>query len=225
MRVEVFPLGDLAANCYLLHDDGEAVVIDPADDGVFIAEKIHESRLKLKAILATHGHFDHVLGAGELQAIMPASFWIHEKDEFLLKQTARSAEFWLKRKILTILPADVRFFKSDIAAKFGKYILKMVETPGHTPGSVCFYLERATRKKDDGDSILVDGLFVGDTMFRDGVGRCDFAYADCDALKKSVKKILNIFEEETPVYPGHGETTTLSREKFLLQNFFKNGMI
>lgn len=150
MKIETYPLGDLQANCYLVYSDGEAVVIDPGDDGVFIAEKIYEKELSLKAILVTHGHFDHVLGAGELQMILPARhasqgdagglapFYIHKADEFLLKKANDSAKFWLKREFRNPLPQKIKFFKEGDEISFGNYFLEITEMPCHTPGSVCF---------------------------------------------------------------------------------------
>ena len=198
MKIEILRLGQLQTNCYIVHCGGEAVIIDPADETEFIAEKIQRLNLKLSAILATHGHFDHVLAAGELQMIFNIPFYIHQSDKFLLKEMNFSASFWLKNKFNYPLPKEIIELKNDFRFKFGDCRLNVMETPGHTPGSVCF---------------LSDGvIFSGDTLFKNGVGRTDFAYSDETNIEKSLEKIFRL-PSETLVYSGHGEKTTINEEK------------
>ncbi len=198
MKIEILPLGQLQTNCYIAHCGGEAVIVDPADESEFIAEKIQRLNLKPLAILATHGHFDHILAAGELQMIFNVPFYIHPSDEFLLKEINKSANFWLKNKFNYPLPKETIELKNGFRFKFGDCELKIMETSGHTPGSVCF---------------LSDGvIFSGDTLFKNGVGRTDFSYSDKTQLEKSLEKIFRL-APETTVYPGHGEKTTIGNEK------------
>ncbi len=140
MKIVTLSLGPLQTNCYLVYDplSNEGVVIDPADEAEFIAEKIQTLKFKLKALIATHGHFDHVLAAGELQMIFNVPFLIHRKDLFLLKQMNQSASHWLGYPINKPLPINIKFLKENEEIKFGNFNLKVLETPGHTPGSICF---------------------------------------------------------------------------------------
>ena len=148
--------------------------------------------------MATHGHFDHVLAAGELQMIFNIPFYIHQSDKFLLKEMNSSASFWLKQKINRPLPQNIKLIKKEFSLEFGGCRLKVIETSGHTPGSVCF---------------LSDGvIFSGDTLFKNGVGRTDFSYSDKTQLEKSLEKIFRL-APKTIVYPGHGETTAVKDEK------------
>ncbi|MBI5079334.1 MBL fold metallo-hydrolase [Candidatus Wolfebacteria bacterium] len=205
MKIEILRLGQLQTNCYIAHCGGEAIIIDPADEAEFIAEKIQRLDLKPSAILATHGHFDHILAAGELQMIFNIPFYIHPADEFLLKNMNSSASFWLKsfgpsqggQKINRPLPRIIKSVKNESVINLGGCELKVMETPGHTPGSVCFLA----------DSII----FSGDTLFKSGIGRTDFAYSDKNALDKSLEKIFRL-PPKTVVYPGHDEKTAIEIE-------------
>lgn len=214
MKIETFVLGQLQTNCYLIYDENskEGVIIDPADSAEFIAEKIQLLKIKPKAIIATHGHFDHILAAGELQLIMNIPFYIHKNDLFLLKQMNQSAFYWLNQDVKKIPPLKIKFIKKNDKIFFGNHYLKVLETPGHTPGSICLLLNPLTRE-------LVNSLilFSGDTLFKDGFGRYDFSYSSKEKLKFSLTKLLKL-SKQTIVYPGHGEATTIKNEEKLLKN-------
>lgn len=203
IKIETFSLGSLQNNCYLLHDNEKAIIIDPSDEAIFIAEKIFQKNLKPVAIFATHGHFDHVLAAGELQMLLKIPFYIHRKDEFLLDLMNQRARFFFKQKNGHPLPRDIKYLKKGFF-DFNKCRLKIIETPGHTPGSLCIYLEP---KRCAGISSPI--LFSGDTLFKNDIGRYDFPYSNKNQFKESLELIFQL-PEETIVYPGHGEITTLS---------------
>jgi glyoxylase-like metal-dependent hydrolase (beta-lactamase superfamily II) len=141
---EKFVMGDMGTNCYLLWEKKTktGMVIDPADSGVELAQELDQKKIKLKAILATHGHFDHLLGGLDLKLIYSAPFYCHSADQYLLKRQNRTAKYFLKRKIEV-----PNFVKIDIdLAKLrkltlGKEAIEIIPCPGHTPGSVCFYVE------------------------------------------------------------------------------------
>lgn len=236
MNIETLTLGALATNCYLVYDPDlrEALVIDPADEAVFIAENLQRLNLRLTAIVATHGHFDHVLGAGELQLIYPdAPFYIHEKDVFLLKNMNSSASHWLKTKEKRPLPQTIRYldeknFRLELVPSIpeGTLDFRLIHTPGHTPGSVCLYFSTSVYQKElsKGNNKKTDALifrltdqpiiFTGDTLFKDAVGRTDFSYSDATALERSLKKLFTL-PKDTRVYPGHGEMTTIGDETYV----------
>ncbi|PJA37596.1 hypothetical protein CO015_04565 [candidate division WWE3 bacterium CG_4_8_14_3_um_filter_42_11] len=199
MQIHTFRVGQLETNCYLAIDKNEAVIIDPGDDGDFLSEKILELRVKLKAILTTHGHFDHVLGVAELKLNFKAPFLASRKDLFLLKTARKNALHWTKTDPLLDVPLPDSYLKDGELLAVGGSQLQVLETPGHTPGGISFHLEK--------EKILFDG----DLIFKDGVGRTDFAYSSRPDLEKSIKKILNL-PPETKVFPGHGN-------QFLLGDF------
>jgi len=217
IKYEVLVMGELQTNCYLVWEETskEAIIIDAADDGVMISEEVEKRGLKLKYILATHGHFDHNLGAIDLKLIYNIPYCASKKDLFLLKRLKETAKHFLKMEIKT-----PNFKKIDIDSDkekeiiFGKEKLEIIKTPGHTPGSVCFY------KKPTLPSLKKGGyLFSGDTLFRDCRGRTDFEYASTENIFKSIRKLMKM-PENTIVLSGHGEETTIGIEKpkYILKN-------
>lgn len=195
-------LGQLDTNCYLVWDEDtkECVVIDPADDGVSISEEINNLQLKVKGVFLTHGHFDHCLGALDLKLIYNVDFGCSSKDEFLLDRQDETAKHFLKREIQVpnFIKIDIDLNKTKII-KLGDEIFTIIKTPGHTPGSVCFY----NRKNKL--------LFSGDTLFAGLRGRTDFRYGSTPNIFKSLKKLMKL-DKDTLVLPGHGEETTIERE-------------
>lgn len=195
VRIETYSLGELAANCYIVHFDGTCVVIDPGDSAEFIAQKIEESKHKLVAIIATHGHFDHVMVVGELQLSYNVPFFVHEKDMFLIHRIAQTAQHFLSYKPVVIPPKNIHDFSHNAFSSICPFF-SVLHTSGHTPGSVCLSMkvERA--------------LFTGDTVFAQGVGRYDFSYSSKKLLYESLEKIY-AFSPETEIYPGHGASVLL----------------
>lgn len=195
MNVTALPLGDLTTNCYLVWDEStlEALIIDPADNGDFITDTILQHQLQPVAIVLTHGHFDHVLGLLEVSLNFPVPVLIHEADIFLIKQAQSSALHWLHRRVDPVPVPGGRIKENDIIT-FGHEELRIMETPGHTPGSICLYNDQA--------------IFSGDTLFANGVGRTDFKYASSEQLQQSLQKIADTMPN-VPIFPGHGEAVRL----------------
>ena len=202
MKIYTYSLGEMQANCYLLEDKGKALIIDPADEASFLLEEIQRKSLELVALLATHGHFDHVMATGEIQLSFNIPFFVHKKDQFLIDRLESTAEHFLGHKQIIILPKNIKYLtlKKFRILNFG---LQVVETPGHTPGSVCFYFP--------GEKIV----FTGDTLFAGAIGRTDLSYSNKKDLWNSLKKILAL-PEETTIYPGHGESSYIGQEKAIL---------
>ena len=141
MNVITLNLGQLQTNCYLVicPQTQKTIIIDPADDANFISEKILREKLNPIAIIATHGHFDHILAARELQLAFNIPFFIHQNDQKILFKMNQSASWWLKREIIESPPKINKLLKKNEIIKFGQEKLKVMETPGHTPGSICLY--------------------------------------------------------------------------------------
>ncbi len=238
MEIEKLVVGQLQTNCYLAWDksSGKGIVIDPGDDGDYLIRRIRDLEVKPKLIVATHGHFDHVLAVPELKLAFKIPFLMNKKDLFLLKRSAETAHYFTGRVAVPPLMPD-KFIKQGDLIKFGKEKLKVIETPGHSPGGVALYSgprhhsgsgtkedtsEVKPGKIQDDTSEVVPGkhlraetkeiLFSGDTLFCQGVGRTDFSYGSAKDLEKSIKKLLKL-PGKPCVYPGHGPETTVEREK------------
>ena len=197
-KYEVLVLGELQTNSYLLWEEKskETVIIDAADDGVTISDEIETRGLRPKFILATHGHFDHNLGVLDLKLIYNIPYCASEKDLFLLKRQQETASYFLKKEIkipnLTKIDIDL---DSQIEIKLDKKIIKIIKSPGHTPGGLAFWADNL--------------LFSGDTIFAHGmVGKTIFEYSSADDLKRSINSILNL-PKDTVILSGHGEATTV----------------
>lgn len=206
MQIKKFSLGALQTNCYLVWDSGEGVIIDPADTGEFIAEKIHDLKFTPKAVIATHGHFDHILGAGELQMIINAPFFINKNDMSLLEKMNQSASHWLRQSITKPPPNKIQFLKENDLIHCGEVNFRVITTPGHTPGSISLYTKTALRNQKTRSL-----LFSGDTLFSGAIGRTDFSYSDKKQLDVSLNKLFNL-PKQTVVFPGHGEKTIIEQE-------------
>lgn len=207
MKVEVFSLGQLQANCYFVISDHDCIIIDPADDAAFLLEEISRRNLKPLALIATHGHFDHVMAAGEMQvALQTVPFYLHKSDEFLVKRLGETAKYFLGYDPGVVPPSSFNMLTSG-EMKIGPFTFSVIETPGHTPGSCSFYLKK--------ENIL----FSGDTLFRGSIGRYDFSYSDKSDLKNSIKTILKL-PGSTVVYSGHGSQTSILAEQNIPLLFF-----
>ena len=199
MKVIRYPLGQLQANCYFLIEADQCLIIDPADDGSFILEELQRRKLKLVGMLATHGHFDHIIAAGEIQQSINIPLYIFKEDMFLVSRMKETAEHWLGHEVIIFSPKNIKNLNIENSLKIKNFKFKIINTPGHTPGSCCLYLEK--------EKIV----FTGDTLFKQGIGRYDFSYSNEKDLKQSINKILKL-PEKTIIYPGHGEETTVKEE-------------
>ncbi len=199
LKIYTLTLGLLQTNCYIAVDDRakKGVVIDPADDGDYIVQFIRNHHLEVHQILLTHGHFDHVGGIGTIKNELGAEIWIHEKDAPMLENPGQNLSFLMEGGGLSHR-AD-GFLEEGQSIEYGSGQLKVIHTPGHTPGGVSFI----------GDHFV----FVGDTLFRNSVGRSDFPYSSGTQLIESIQKKLYILDDDFIVYPGHGPETTIGRER------------
>ena len=186
MILEIMHVGMLAANCYILgcEETKEAVMIDPGGDALGLLSKIKKLDLNIKYIILTHGHYDHTGAINEIKEKTNAPIAIHKLDKKILEDENKSADMYLK-------DGDELYI--------GSIKLKIIHTPGHSPGGI---------------SILMDGaIFTGDTLFAGSIGRTDFYKGDMEQILSSIKNKLFLLPEETKVYPGHGPASTIGSEK------------
>lgn len=199
MIIRTLEVGPIMANCYILgcEETKEAVVIDPGDEADRILMTLAQDNLKVKYIINTHGHFDHVGANKELRDVTKAELMIHAEDEHMLSElTQHAAAFGLSADDSP--PADITIADND-EIKFGNITLKVIHTPGHSRGGICLLTDKV--------------LIAGDTLFAGSIGRTDLPGGDYDTLISSIKTKLLILDEDTIVYTGHGPETTIGREK------------
>jgi len=187
------------ANCFIAgcEDTHEAVVIDPGDEADRILLSLAESKLKLKYILNTHGHFDHVAANKKMKDATGADLIIHALDAPMLGQISASATMW-GLSADDSPPPDRTVAEGDII-NFGNLSLKVIHTPGHTQGGISFYADGC--------------VFVGDTLFAGSIGRTDFEGGNFETLIASIREKLFRLADDTRVLTGHGPETTIGSEK------------
>lgn len=201
LKTERLVVGSLQTNCYLIYNQRskKCIIVDPGDDSEYISSKIEELNLKPVSIIVTHGHFDHILGVSDLKLIYKIPFFCHENDLFLVESMNKRAKRWLDREITEQVP-KVDFVFEDYL-KIPGFKIKVLKTPGHTPGSVSFYIKEGKI------------LLTGDTIFANGIiGRYDLSYSSKEKLDRSINEILK-FPEETKIFPGHNKLTNVKEEK------------
>lgn len=203
VALEIFlhrEVGPLACNCYVVGDPEakDAIVIDPGGDASDLAEALVEQGLTVRAIVATHAHFDHLIAAEHLRELTGAPFLLHDEDRPLLDWYQESGRLFLGLELPPPPEVDTAAREGDRLTA-GSVALRVVHTPGHSPGSISLF----------GDDVV----FSGDTLFAQGVGRVDLPGGDGRALVGAIKEKIFSLPDETPVYPGHGPATTVAREK------------
>jgi glyoxylase-like metal-dependent hydrolase (beta-lactamase superfamily II) len=197
--IESLTVGPIMANCFIAgcEKTGEAAVIDPGDESDRILLTLAGLKLKVKYIINTHGHFDHVGANKKMKDATGADLLIHSLDAPMLGYLSRSASAWGLNAEDS--PPPDRLLKDGDEVKFGNISLKVIHTPGHSPGGI---------------SLHSNGfLFVGDTLFAGSIGRTDFPGGDFDTLVSSIRKKLFVLGDDVRVFTGHGPETTIGDEK------------
>lgn len=191
MLIKAFTVGYLQTNCYIVTDENtlECAVIDPGAESGRLLDYIEDNKLKVRYIFLTHGHYDHTMAVEELSAETGAKIYIHKKD---FTNDDPDAPYKLYST------ADVSHYGEGHNLKLGGLEFTVLETPGHSEGSVTLMCENA--------------LFTGDTLFRDSCGRTDLEGGSMQILMESLKR-LYFLDGDYEVYPGHADSTTLSRER------------
>jgi hydroxyacylglutathione hydrolase len=201
MILETFPVGLLKCNCTILGDEeaGEAIVIDPGDDVGRIERRLNEQGLKLKQILITHAHIDHIGGAVKLKKLTGAPIFLNEADLEQLKIMAVQAA-WVGVATPETAPPD-ESLADGMTVGLKRYPAQVLHTPGHTRGSVCLYF------------VPLNILFAGDTLFAGSIGRTDLPGGNYGQILESIRSRLLGLPGETEVIPGHGDATTIAVER------------
>ncbi len=190
MTIHTLPLGFLQTNCYIVSNGSRCIAIDPGAEAGKVLTFLREQGLTLEAVLLTHGHFDHVGAAEELTKATGCEVWIHESD-------FSATDLQMFPMAATDIP-EIFFFEEGDRLDFADLDISIMETPGHTPGSVCILID--------------DAMFAGDTLFSGSIGRTDLPGGDMRWMQNSLVR-LKALKKSCTVYPGHGPKTTLDREK------------
>ena len=181
----------------------EGVLIDPGDEVDDLLQAVRAHELKVRYILLTHAHLDHITGVGRAVAALKVPVGLHQADNFLYEavvEQGRAFGFAVQAQP----PVDF-FYEPDATFTFGDYGVSVRHTPGHCPGGVCLAIQ--------GPGQSGPNLFVGDTLFAGSIGRTDLPGGDLQVLLRSIRDVLFAFPDDTPVYSGHGAPTTIGKEK------------
>jgi len=199
MIIDILEVGEYLANCYLVgcEKTRAGIVIDPGDAGDFVISKIKQNKLRIDKIVLTHGHLDHIGAVEYLRNILGAKVLIHSGDAEMLTSPERNLSAFTASPMAAKEP-DILLEDGQII-EFGETALKVLHTPGHSPGGISLY----------GEGVV----FTGDTLFLGSVGRTDLPNGDFDLLMSSIQGKLFALPDETIIYPGHGPETTLEQEK------------
>ncbi|MDD3149296.1 MAG: MBL fold metallo-hydrolase [Candidatus Gastranaerophilales bacterium] len=199
MIIKTIKVGSLSVNNYIIIDEEtkNAVIIDAGGDYEAIKQILEQYSVNLKFILNTHGHFDHISGDYELQEKEGVQMFIHKNDEYLVEMLQSHLKMYEMPMVKT--PKINKFVQDEETLNVANMTFKVIHTPGHTPGGVCYLIENV--------------LFAGDTLFAHSVGRTDLPKGSYEQLKTSIKTKLFTLDDGIIVYPGHGRSTTIGEEK------------
>lgn len=195
MQVATFVVNALQTNCYLVYDAGEAIIVDPGGPTQELLDFLEQEKLQVVGIVNTHGHADHILGNAWAMEKTKAPLAIHELDAPFLADPNLHLGPQIRQNVPAVEAA--RLLKDGDLIQLGKGSLKVLHTPGHTPGGISLYAPGF--------------VLSGDTLFKLSVGRWDFPGSDEGALQQSLQRLAQL-PPETKVYPGHGPSTTIGEE-------------
>lgn len=200
LQIAHYMVGPVQTNCYFAinKETKEALVIDPGEEAARLMQQIREQGLTVAAILLTHGHFDHAGAAEELSTLCNAPIYAHEAEKETLESEKLNACWMIGRK--ETYRADL-FVKDEQELDLAGFHIRVLFTPGHTKGGCCYYFP------------YENVVFSGDTLFQMSVGRTDLEGGSMSQIVRSIQEKLMPLPEQTVVYPGHGEATTIETER------------
>ena len=204
MILDVHAVPPFSKNGYVVgcEETREGVVIDPGDEVQQLLQSVRERKLSIRYILLTHAHLDHITGVAAAKAALGVPVALHKDDEFLYDGVVQQGMMFGLR---VEAQPKVDLYYDDRPLHFGRYEVNVRHTPGHCPGGVCLAIGR---QRASGRT-----LFVGDTLFAGSIGRTDLPGGDMATLLNSIRTVLFSYPDETVVHSGHGESTTIGREK------------
>ncbi|HDL17799.1 MAG TPA: MBL fold metallo-hydrolase [Bacteroidetes bacterium] len=199
MRVNRLVVGPFAANCYIVNRESskQCVIIDPGGDAARIKNTLADLRLQAEAVLLTHGHIDHLFALAAFSGNDAITVIAHEDEKVILAGVSLQSRMFGLEEMPA--PEISRWVHDNDMIQIAEMSFRVIHTPGHSPGGCCFFTDAA--------------IFVGDTLFDSSIGRTDLPGGNYDHLIHSIRKKLFILPDDTLVYPGHGEQTTIGREK------------
>ncbi len=204
MKVKKLELGFFKVNCYILSLDGADIIIDPGADFDIIQKYLKEEKIKPDFILNTHGHYDHIGAVMDVISNYSIPFYIHEFEEPIVSDPEKNFSSFFGENELSLKTYNL--IKNSDYSYFANFGIKIVNTPGHTPGSI----------------IITAGncIFTGDLLFKGAIGRTDLPGGDIIQMKKSLVKIRSM-DRELKVHPGHGPSSSMENE--LKNNYYLQG--
>ena len=201
MKIDRFVIGPVGTNCYIVRneDTDECFVTDPAACPPELVGHIRREGLNVKAVLLTHGHFDHIMGLDDFLKEFPVSVYAFSEEKPLLESAELNSSLGMFGRPYTFSGAE--YVSDGQILHIAGFEIRVIHTPGHTAGGCCYYIPA--------ENVLISG----DTLFRASVGRTDLPTGSMGDLVRSVREKLFVLPEETKVYPGHMEETTIGYEK------------
>ncbi len=200
LKIGRIVLSVCATNCYFIYHEGakDCIVVDPADRGDYIYSALKEQGFTVKAILLTHGHFDHIWGCSKLRSLTSAHVYALDAEQDVMESSSLNVSESAGRACT--LKVNTYVHDMDVL-ELVDFRIQVLATPGHTHGSCCYYF-------------IDDGVLIsGDTLFEESVGRTDLPTGSGAELSRSIHNKLSVLPDETSVFPGHGGQTTIGHER------------
>ena len=206
MNIKTFIVGSFGENTYVIFDKNDksndsAIIIDPGDENGHVIDFLKSNNLNPIKILLTHSHIDHIIGIQFLYRYYQPEIYLHEDDHWIYKRANEQASFFGLSDVESV---DVtNLFKEEIVIPFSTSQFEVIHTPGHTPGSVCYYSRQ--------DKII----FTGDTLFKRSIGRTDLLGGNSSSIIDSIRNKLFVLDDNVIIYPGHMDKSSIGEEKLM----------